>query len=52
VIEFVALPGVVIGLVGFVAAFVLVAVTRARPAIGMTVLVFWPCSWSPPRCCS
>jgi PAS domain-containing protein len=39
VIEFVALPGVVIGLVGFVAAFVLVAVTRARPAIGMTVLV-------------
>jgi PAS domain-containing protein len=39
VIEFVALPGVVLGLAGFVAAFVLVAVTRARPSIGMTALV-------------
>jgi PAS domain-containing protein len=38
-IEFVALPAVVLGMVGFVGAFGLMLFTPARPAIGMTRLV-------------
>jgi PAS domain-containing protein len=39
VIGWVALPAVVVGLVGFVGAFALLLLTPARPSIGMTRLV-------------